>query len=126
MPQPSAAKPLSVADEIASHRPRDEGPCSFCGHVWEGHTGNSSGRTACAAPRCPEVPTPGIGRCAVYTSHRRHQATIEFMRHADQPVTITPNQLADVIHRSRHGGPEGHQMILSCSCLHEAMFLLGF
>ena len=118
--------PSPIAAAIAARRFRNDGPCSFCHHLWEQHTGNDDSRHGCAAPQCPETPAPRIGRCAVYSSPIRAQATAEFFANAEKPVTLTAHQLADQIHRLRHGGKGGHSPFLSCSCLHEAMYLLGF
>ena len=103
----------------------DEGPCSFCQHLWAEHTGNATSPRGCAAAHCPEVPTPRLGRCALYTSAATAAKNATFFRLAETPVTLTPVQLANAIHRGRYGTGT-HSMFMSCSCLHEAMALLGF
>jgi hypothetical protein len=104
---------------------QDPGPCTFCQHEFFLHTGNDAHQTGCAAPVCPEPSKAGYGRCAVYTSVKDADRQAQFLRDAQTPVTITPNELANTVHRQRFG--EGkHSAYASCSCLHEAMWLLGF
>ena len=108
---------------MATKPVRDPGPCSFCGHPYAIHTGNQTHKTGCAAPECPQTPTSGIGRCAVYTSSAQAARNDRWFADADKPVTITANELAKAIHFARFGDRH-HSKFSSCSCTHEAMALL--
>jgi hypothetical protein len=101
----------------------DEGPCAFCHHPQAIHTDGSL--EGCAAPLCPDPEIAGQGRCAVYTSQAHADAVKAWFADSERPVTITAVELAKTVHFGRFGDHD-HSRYSSCSCLHEAMFLLGF
>lgn len=41
------------------------------------------------------------------------------------PVTVTPQQVADIIHGKSYGYSGSHSMLNSCPCYHLALFYLG-
>jgi len=101
----------------------DEGPCAFCHHPQSLHTDGSL--EGCAAQICPDPEIAGQGRCATYTSQAHADAVAAWFADSERPVTITAVELAKTVHFGRFGDHD-HSMYSSCSCLHEAMFLLGF
>lgn len=50
----------------------------------------------------------------------------EWFRLSKEPVTVTPEAVADIIHQIRYRNPNSkHGKHLSCPCLHQAMIYLG-
>ena len=114
----------SQSDNFLEPTP-DKGPCAFCHHPQAVHTGNDYHKSGCAAPLCPDPEIVGQGRCAVYTSQAHSDAVAAWFADSERPVTITAVELAKTVHFGRFGDHD-HSTYSSCSCLHEAMFLLGF
>lgn len=98
--------------------------CVFCGHSYTLHTGNEGSGIGCAAPECGD-PEEKRGRCFVYQSELEADQNDEWERKEQQPVLVSPQQVANRLHERRYGKGEDHFPIHSCPCMHEAMYYLG-
>ena len=85
--------------------------CEFCGHAEVAH---HESKHECATPEC---------KCAVYTEPGAAQETADFLASLSKPVTVTPREVANRIHRAARGGE--HLDCHSCPCAHLALFYLG-